>query len=75
MIMDKVNKVGRPVVEPSSLRSLRLPVRLWNLVYKVSNDYKSVNEYLTTVVENDLIKKKVLKRSERRSTVTSMKRN
>ena len=73
--MDKVNKVGRPVVEPSSLRSLRLPVRLWNLVYKVSNDYKSVNEYLTTVVENDLIKKKVLKRSERRSTVTSMKRN
>jgi|GEM_PF-2061297 hypothetical protein len=75
MIMDKVNKVGRPVVEPSSLRSLRLPVRLWNLVYKVSNDYKSVNEYLTTIVENDLIKKKVLKRSERRSTVTSMKRN
>ncbi len=73
--MDKVNKVGRPVVEPSSLRSLRLPVRLWNLVYKVSNDYKSVNEYLTTIVENDLIKKKVLKRSERRSTVTSMKRN
>ena len=73
MLMSKVNKGGRPFREPSSLRSVRLPVRLWNMVYKVSKDYRSVNEYFLSLVENDLIKKKVLKKSERRSPVTSTK--
>ena len=67
MLMDKVNKGGRPFREPSSLRSVRLPVRLWNMVYKVSKDYRSVNEYFLSLVESDLIKKKDLKKSERRS--------
>jgi hypothetical protein len=71
--MDKVNKGGRPFREPSSLRSVRLPVRLWNMVYKVSKDYRSVNEYFLSLVENDLIKKKILKKSERRSLVNSTK--
>ena len=75
MIMDKVNKVGRPPREPSSLRSVRLPVRLWNKVYKTSKDFRSVNEYFLSLVENDLIKKKALKKSERRSPVTSTKRS
>ena len=75
MLMDKVNKVGRPVREPSSLRSVRLPVRLWNKVYKTSKDYRSVNEYFLSLVENDLIKKKDLKKSERRSPVTSKGRS
>ena len=75
MLMDKVNKVGRPVREPSSLRSVRLPVRLWNKVYKTSKDYRSVNEYFLSLVESDLIKKKDLKKSERRSPVTSTKRS
>ena len=75
MPMDKVNKGGRPVREPSSLRSVRLPVRLWNLVYKASKGYRSVNEYFLSLVENDLIKKKVLKKSERRSPVTSKERS
>ena len=75
MPMDKVNKGGRPVREPSSLRSIRLPVRLWNLVYKASKGYRSVNEYFLSLVENDLIKKKVLKKSERRSPVTSKERS
>ena len=74
MIMDKVNKVGRPQVEQSSVRSVRLPVRIWNKVYKTSKDYRSVNEYFLSLVENDLIKKKDLKKSERRSPVTSTKR-
>ena len=73
--MGKVNKGGRPFREPSSLRSVRLPVRLWNMVYKVSKDYRSVNEYFLSLVENDLIKKKVLKKSERRSPVTSKERS
>ena len=75
MPMDKVNKGGRPPREPSSLRSVRLPVRLWNMVYKASKDFRSVNEYFLSLVENDLIKKKVLKKSERRSPVTSTKRS
>ena len=73
MLMDKVNKGGRPFTEPSSLRSLRFPVRLWNMVYKASKDYRSVNEYFLSLVENDLIKKKILKKSERRSLVNSTK--
>ena len=75
MFMDKVNKVGRPQVEQSSVRSVRLPVRIWNLVYKASKDFRSVNEYVLSLVENDLIKKKVLKKSERRSPVTSKVRS
>jgi len=73
MLMNKVNKGGRPFREPSSLRSLRLPVRLWNMVYKASKDYRSVNEYFLSLVENNLIKRKVLKKSERRSPVNSTK--
>jgi len=73
--MDKVTKGARPVREPSTMRSIRLPVRLWNLVYKASKGYRSVNEYFLSLVENDLIKKKDLKKSERRSPVTSTKRS
>ena len=75
MLMDKVNKGGRPQVEQSSVRSVRLPVRIWNKVYKASKDFRSVNEYFLSLVENDLIKKKVLKKSERRSPVTSKGRS
>jgi hypothetical protein len=75
MPMDKVNKGGRPQVEQSSVRSVRLPVRIWNKVYKASKDFRSVNEYFLSLVENDLIKKKDLKKSERRSPVTSKERS
>ena len=71
MVMDKVNKGGRPQVEKSSLRSVRLPVRIWNKVYGASKNFRSVNEYFLSLVEDDLIKKKELKKSERRSPVTS----
>ena len=75
MLMDKVNKGGRPVEEPSSVRSIRVPDRVWKLVSKVSEGNRSINEYFLSLVENDLIKKKVLKKSERRSPVTSTKRS
>jgi len=65
--MDKVNKGGRPVEEPTSVRSIRVPDRVWKLVSKVSKDNRSINEYIISLMENDLIKKKVLKKSERRS--------
>ena len=71
MLMDKVNKGGRPQVEQSSVRGVRFPVRIWNKVYGTSKDFRSVNEYLLALVENDLIKKKELKKSERRSPIQS----
>ena len=71
MVMDKVNKGGRPQVEKSSVRSVRLPVRIWNKVYGASKNFRSVNEYFLSLVENDLIKKKDLKKSERRSPIQS----
>ena len=73
--MDKVNKRGRPQVEQSSVRGVRFPVRIWNKVYKASKDFRSVNEYFLSLVESDLIKKKDLKKSERRSPITSTKRS
>ncbi len=71
MVMDKVNKGGRPQVEKSSVRSVRLPVRIWNKVYGASKNFRSVNEYFLSLVEDDLIKKKDLKKSERRSPIQS----
>jgi len=36
------------------------------MVYKASKDFRSVNEYFLSLVENDLIKRKMLKKSERK---------
>ena len=77
MLMDKVKKRGRPEVEQSSVRGVRFPVRIWNKIYKASKDFRSVNEYIQTLIENDLIKRKMLKKSERKklSSKTSTKRS
>ena len=74
MKIEKVNKGGRPPREPSSVRSLRLPVRIWNKVYRASRDFRSVNEYFLSLVEDNLIARKDLKKSERRSQVTTNKK-
>ena len=73
--MDKVNKVGRPVSEPTSVRSIRLPDRLWKLVTDASKGNRSINEYFLSIVEDELIKKRILEESSRRSPVTSTKRS
>ncbi len=73
MLMDKVNKGGRPVSEPTNLRSIRLPNRIWKLVVKQSKNNRSVNEYILSVIEDELIEKKVLDSSLRRSPVTKSK--
>ena len=75
MLMDKVNKGGRPQVEQSSVRGVRFPVRIWNKVYGASKDFRSVNEYFLSLVENDLIKRKMLKRSERKKLSSNNKNN
>ena len=76
MSMSEVNKGGRPREEPTNVRSVRLPNRVWKLVQKASKGSRSVNEYIQTLIENDLIKRKMLKKSERKklSSKTSTKR-
>ena len=66
MNMSEVNKGGRPREEPTNVRSVRLPNRVWKLVQKASKGSRSVNEYIQTIIENDLIKRKMLKKSERK---------
>ena len=75
--MSEVNKGGRPREEPTNVRSVRLPDRVWKLVQKASKGSRSVNEYIQTLIENDLIKRKMLKKSERKklSSKTSTKRS
>ena len=77
MSMSEVNKGGRPREEPTNVRSVRLPNRVWKLVQKASKGSRSVNEYIQTLIENDLIKRKMLKKSERKklSSRTSTKRS
>ena len=77
MSMSEVNKGGRPREEPTNVRSVRLPNRVWKLVQKASKGSRSVNEYIQTLIENDLIKRKMLKKSERKklSSKTSTKKN
>ena len=77
MSMSEVNKGGRPREEPTNVRSVRLPNRVWKLVQKASNSSRSVNEYIQTLIENDLIKRKMLKKSERKklSSKASTKRS
>ena len=75
--MSEVNKGGRPFEEPTNIRSIRVPDRVWKLVQKASKGSRSVNEYIQTLIENDLIKRKMLKKSERKklSSKTSTKRS
>ena len=77
MGMSEVNKGGRPREEPTNVRSVRLPNRVWKLVQKASKGSRSVNEYIQTLIENDLIKRKMLKKSERKklSSKTSKERS
>ncbi len=77
MCMSEVNKGGRPREEPTNVRSVRLPNRVWKLVQKASKGSRSVIEYIQTLIENDLIKRKMLKKSERKklSSKTSTKRS
>ena len=77
MSMSEVNKGGRPREEPTNVRSIRVPDRVWKLVQKASKGSRSVNEYIQTLIENDLIKRKMLKKSERKklSFKTSTKRS
>ena len=77
MGMSEINKGGRPREEPTNVRSVRVPDRVWKLVQKASKGSRSINEYLLSLIENDLIKRKMLKKSDRKrlSSKTSKRRS
>ena len=74
MLMAKAKR-GRPVCEPTNLRSVRLPNRIWEMVEKQSRMNRSVDEYILSVIEDELIAKDVLDSSLRRSPETKTKGN
>jgi len=49
-----------------NIRHLKMPERLWKLVTKVAKNNRSVHDYIITLIEDDLIKRKMLKKSERK---------
>ena len=57
--------VGQPKKEPTSVRSIRLPDRVWKLVSKESKDHRSVNRYILSLIEDSLIDNDKLKDSKR----------
>ena len=57
--------VGQPKKEPTSVRSIRLPDRVWKLVLKESKKFRSVNKYITSLIEDKLIEEDNLNGSKR----------
>lgn len=57
--------VGQPKKEPTSVRSIRLPDRVWKLVSKESNNHRSVNRYILSLIEDSLVKNNKLNDSKR----------
>ena len=57
--------VGQPKKEPTSVRSIRLPDRVWKLVSKESKNHRSVNRYILSLIEDSLIDNDKLKESKR----------
>ena len=64
--MKKSEKNSQSKISVNNIRHLKMPERLWKLVSKASNSYRSINDYIITLIENDLIKRKMLKKSERK---------
>ena len=46
-------KGGRPKQEPTGVRGVRFPVRIWKLVKEASINFRSINEYLRYLIEED----------------------
>ena len=58
--------------DTGNIRHLKMPERLWKLVSKASKNSRSVNDYIITLIENDLIKRKMIKKSERKKNLSRM---
>ena len=64
--MIKDNKSRKLEKEPSNFRSIRIPDKMWKIVKKASKGSPSINEYLLSLIEDDLIKRKMIKKSDRK---------
>ena len=61
-----MGKVGRPKSEETEVMTFRIPSRLRRLVKKASNSFRSSNEYLNSIIEEDLESKGLLDHNDRR---------
>ena len=64
--MKKSEKNSETNISVINTRHLKMPERLWKLVTKASKSDRSINDYIISLIENDLIKRKMLKKSERK---------
>ena len=64
--MEKNKNLNNSKIDKGNIRHLKMPERLWKLVSKASKNGRSINNYIITLIENDLIKRKMLKKSERK---------
>ena len=59
--------MGRKRLEPARIRSLKLPVRLWNLLKKASdNSDQTVNNLMWRMIEDWLCENGYLKDEDRK---------
>jgi len=50
-----------------NIRQLKISEILWKLVSKASNNNSLIHEYIITIIKNDLIKRKMIKKSDRKN--------
>ena len=62
----KSEKSKQTKISVNNIRHLNMSERLWKLVTKASKNNGTINDYIISLVENDLIKRKMLKKSERK---------
>ena len=62
----KIEKNSETKMLFSNIRHLKMPEKLLKLVTKASKSDRSINDYIISLIENDLIKRKMLKKSERK---------
>ena len=58
----KIEKNSETKMSFSNIRHLKMPEKLWKLVTKASKSDRSINDYIISLIENDLIKRKMLKK-------------
>ena len=65
-MMKKSERNSETKMSFSNTRHLKMPEKLWKLVTKASKSDRSINNYIISLIENDLTKRKMLKKSERK---------
>ena len=64
--MTNNNKLDSSKGDIEHVRHLKMSERLWKLVSKASKNNRSIHDYIITLIENDLIKRKMIKKSDRK---------